>query len=80
MQLLSLFSSKRFDGASLYTLLVVQGFGMALATATLTTTALDSVEADYAGLASGVNNAVGAKEATGRTQWSLCSLLLYSRC
>jgi hypothetical protein len=53
---------------------------MALAVAQLTTAALDSVEADHAGLASGVNNAVGAKGATGRTQWFLCSLLLYSRC
>jgi hypothetical protein len=53
---------------------------MALATASLTTAALDAVKADHAGLASGVNNAVGAKEATERTQWSLCSLLLYSLC
>ncbi|CAN5264746.1 MFS transporter [soil metagenome] len=38
--------------------MVAQGFGMALVIAPLTTAALDSVEGDHAGLASGVNNAV----------------------
>lgn len=38
--------------------MLLQGFGMALAIAPLTTAALDSVEGDHAGLASGVNNAV----------------------
>lgn len=38
--------------------MVVQGFGMALVIAPLTTAALNSVDGDHAGLASGVNNAV----------------------
>lgn len=38
--------------------MVAQGFGMALAIAPLTTAALNSVDGDHAGLASGVNNAV----------------------
>jgi EmrB/QacA subfamily drug resistance transporter len=37
---------------------VVQGFGMALVIAPLTTTALNSVSGSHSGLASGVNNAV----------------------
>jgi EmrB/QacA subfamily drug resistance transporter len=38
--------------------MVVQGFGMALVIAPLTTAALDSVRGEHPGLASGVNNAV----------------------
>lgn len=38
--------------------MVVQGFGMALVIAPLTATALDSVEVEHSGIASGVNNAV----------------------
>jgi hypothetical protein len=38
--------------------MVVQGFGMALVIAPLTTVALNSVEGPHSGLASGVNNAV----------------------
>jgi EmrB/QacA subfamily drug resistance transporter len=38
--------------------MVVQGFGMALVIAPLTTVALNSVEGSHSGLASGVNNAV----------------------
>jgi len=38
--------------------MVVQGFGMALVIAPLTTVALNSVESQHSGLASGVNNAV----------------------
>jgi hypothetical protein len=38
--------------------MVVQGFGMALVIAPLTTVALNSVEDLHSGLASGVNNAV----------------------
>src|SRR5215216_754897 len=38
--------------------IVVQGFGMALVIAPLTTTAMSSVSGSHAGLASGVNNAV----------------------
>ena len=37
---------------------VVQGLGMSLVIAPLTTTAMDSVEGQHSGLASGVNNAV----------------------
>ena len=38
--------------------MIVQGFGMALVIAPLTTVALNSVEGPHSGLASGVNNAV----------------------
>jgi MFS family permease len=43
---------------SFFPAMVVQGFGMALVIAPLTTVALGSVEAEHSGLASGVNNAV----------------------
>lgn len=42
----------------LFPAMVVQGFGMALVIAPLTTVALNSVEGPHSGLASGVNNAV----------------------
>jgi EmrB/QacA subfamily drug resistance transporter len=41
-----------------YPAIVVQGFGMALVIAPLTTTAMNSVSGRHSGLASGVNNAV----------------------
>jgi EmrB/QacA subfamily drug resistance transporter len=43
---------------SFFPAMVVQGFGMALVIAPLTTVALNSVEGPHSGLASGVNNAV----------------------
>jgi MFS family permease len=43
---------------SFFPAMVIQGFGMALAIAPLTTAALGSVERERSGLASGVNNAV----------------------
>src|SRR5215218_2615305 len=43
---------------SFFPAMVVQGFGMALVIAPLTTVALGSVEGEHSGLASGVNNAV----------------------
>jgi hypothetical protein len=43
---------------SFFPAMVVQGFGMALVIAPLTTVALNSVESSHSGLASGVNNAV----------------------
>jgi MFS family permease len=43
---------------SFFPAMVVQGFGMALVIAPLTTVALNSVEGPHMGLASGVNNAV----------------------
>jgi len=43
---------------SFFPAMVVQGFGMALVIAPLTTVALGSVEGEHSGLASGVNNAM----------------------
>ena len=43
---------------SFFPAMVIQGFGMALVIAPLTTVALGSVESEHSGLASGVNNAV----------------------
>lgn len=59
---LLLFTAPGADGGSYWTgffpAMVVQGFGLALAIAPLTKAALDAVDHERAGLASGVNNAV----------------------
>ena len=55
--------------------MVVQGFGMSLVITPLTTVALDSVEGEHSGMASGVNNA--AARVAGLLAVAVLSLFVY---